>query len=343
MLLCWAAFGCSAPMNSPGARQMPNAPPPAPGTPEGHPPTPGVLESGAHPAPDTHDELPQSVRLVAVTDAPDFALRPRLEGQDQIIVPLPPDRKHLVSVEVGLLVTRRDTGEIMDQQKKIFSWKTLGSALRFYLPPLPSGDYVAEVRTTSTIRTTSNGEVKEVQLPDKAQVAIRSGGTPVPDKDREASPAGGIQAPDKGQLAIQLQNQARTLRSHEFKYHFEPHHAAGATPKLIQEEQEMLGSLNVNLRTTIRNNQVDKVTLDCWASSDGDSNYNMLVSRKRCAWVRQKILRSELNTSSNIKIIEASHGEDNPPEPEPAGINDDELQAIQKRNRVVILKVYTSN
>jgi hypothetical protein len=85
------------------------------------------------------------------------------------------------------------------------------------------------------------------------------------------------------------------------------------------------------------------VTLDCWASSDGDSNYNMLVSRKRCAWVRQQILRDALDARSETQIIEASHGEDNPPEPEPAGISDDELQAIQKRNRVVILKVYTSD
>ena len=77
------------------------------------------------------------MRLVAVADASDFALRPRMVGNDQIVVPLPDERGHLASVEVGLLVTRRDTGEIMDQQKKAFSWKTRGAALRFYLPALP--------------------------------------------------------------------------------------------------------------------------------------------------------------------------------------------------------------
>jgi len=54
-------------------------------------------------------------------------------------------------------------------------------------------------------------------------------------------------------------------------------------------------------------------------------------------------LPQRLGSRSSIQIIEASHGEDNPPVPEPAGIPEAELWEIQKQNRVVILRVYTTD
>jgi len=253
------------------------------------------------------------MRLVAVTDASDFALRPRMVGSDQIVVPLPDERVHLASVEVGLLVTRRDTGEIMDQQKKVLSWKTCGAALRFYLPALPGGDYVAEIRATSTVLTASGGASRNVELLDKAQVTFRSEGD------------------------------SRPPRRHEFTYHFEVHHAAGDLPALVRDEASGLAAGIVELSTLLENNEVTKVTLDCWASSDGDASYNMQVSLKRCEWIHKNVLPLRLGSRSSIQIIEASHGEDNPPVPEQAGIAEAELQEIQKQNRVVILRIYTTD
>jgi hypothetical protein len=286
-----AALGIARPMN------VESAPQPAPGKPHADP----------DPSHDGPGDPTQPMRLVAVTDAADFALRPRMLGDDQLIVPLPTERSHLVSVEVGLLVTRQDTGEVMDQQTKTFNWKTQGPTLRFFLPPLPGGDYVAEIRTTATVLTTSG----QVRLPDKAQVTFRSEGN------------------------------AHPTRSHEFKYHFEVHHSKGDTPTLVADERAGFAPELMRLTTVLRNNQVSKLTLDCWASSDGDTDYNMQVSLKRCAWVREQVLQRALNRAATKELIEASHGEDNPPEPEPAGTTAEALREIQQRNRVVILKIYT--
>jgi hypothetical protein len=257
---------------------------------------------------------PQSIRLVAVTDAPDFALRPRMEGEDQVVVPLPPDRSHLVSVEVELLVMRRGTRESMDKQTQTFSWKTHGAALRFYLPALPGGDYVAEIRATSTVRT-SSGE--RVQAPDNSQVSFRSGAAPT-------------------KVAV-------VGKPRELQYHFELQHAPGDTPALIQDEAAVFGPAIMGVRTILHSNEVIKVTLDCWASSDGDTKVNLGISSARCTWVRKNILQGALAPGTSPQIIEASYGEANPPVPEPAGTTGKELQDIQKQNRVVILKIYTKD
>lgn len=299
-LLCCEAVSCAAPTRTKVARPMPSSPEPASGTPD----------EAAHPASDMQNATPPSIRLVAVTDAPDFALRPRMEGEDQVVVPLPPDRSHLVRVEVGMLVTRRDTGEIMDQQTQIFSWKTRGAAMRFYLPALPGGDYVAKLRVTSTAMTSSG--------------------------ERD-------QAPDESQVSLRLKGQAHSLRSRELQYHFELQHAPGDTPALIQDEAAVRDAAITGLKTILHNNEVIKVTLDCWASSDGDARVNLTISSKRCAWVRKNILQGALARGTSPPIIAESHGEHNPPVPEPAGITGKELEEIQKLNRVVILKIYTKD
>jgi hypothetical protein len=250
-----------------------------------------------------------------------------MEGEDQIVVPLPPDRSHLVSVEVGLLVTRRDTGEIMDQQTEIFSWKTHGAALRFYLPALPDGDYVAEVRAASTVMT-SSGE--RVHAPDKSQVSFRSGAAVTK-----------VAAVGEPQGFSALQGQVHAHRIRELQYHFELQHAPGDTPALIRDEAAVFGPAIIGVKTILHNNDVIKVTLDCWASSDGDTKVNLGISSARCTWVRKNVLQGALTRGASTPIIAASHGEDNPPVPEPAGITGKELQEIQKLNRVVILKIYT--
>ncbi len=112
---------------------------------------------------------------------------------------------------------------------------------------------------------------------------------------------------------------------------------------LVRDEASGLAAGVVELSTLLENNEVTKLTLDCWASSDGDANYNMWVSLKRCEWIHKYVLPQKLGSSSSIQIIEASHGEDNPPMPEPAGTAEAELREIQKQNRVVILRVYTTN
>jgi len=305
-LMCWMVTACGGLPQPEVAR---NKPPASTATPPGAP-EPDAPESGApDPAP------PSSMRLVAVTDATDFALRPRVVHDDEIIVPLPSERAHLARVEVGLLVTRRDTGEIMDQQKKVFSWDTQGPALHFHLPPLPGGDYLAEVRTNSTMLARTGEIVTQVQLPDEAQISVHS--------DRE------VHVP----------------HASEFRYHFKLHHALGDSPELAHDRSEDADSdLRImELFTKLHNNDVLKITLDCWASSDGEAEYNMQVSIKRCQWVRSHILSKALDSLPVTNIIEAAHGEDNPPEPEPAGVTGHALQEIQRRNRVVILKVYTSN
>jgi len=312
-LLCCAAIACAAPTKSEVARPMASAPEPVPVT-------PGARTT---PAPDTPAAPLQSIRIVAVTDAPDFSLRPRMEGDDLVVVPLPPERRHLVSVEVGLLVTRRDTGEIMDQQAQTFSWKTRGAALRFYLPALPGGDYVAELRATSTVMTAS-GET--VQALDKSQVSFRSRAALPSVPVAPSSPSGG---------------QAHASRSREVKYHFKLQHAPEDTPALIQDEAADLRTGMMQLKTILRNNDIIKVTLDCWASSDGDTRVNMGISSARCTWVDKYILQPALGSGTSPPIIAASHGEDNPPVPEPAGSPQEELQKIQQQNRVVILKIYT--
>lgn len=318
-LLCCEAVACATPTRTEVARPIPSSPEPAPGTPD----------RAVHPASDMQKAPPPSIRLVAVTDAPDFALRPRMEGDDQVVVPLPPDRSHLVSVEVGLLVTRRDTGEIMDQQTGIFSWKTHGAALRFYLPALPDGDYVAEVRATSTVMT-SSGE--RVHAPDKSQVSFRSGAALTK-----------VAAVGEPQSSSPLQGQAHAPRSRELQYHFKLQHAPGDTPALIQDEAAVFGPAIMGVKTILHNNEVIKVTLDCWASSDGDTKVNLGISSARCTWVRKNILQRALTPGTSPLIIAASHGEDNPPVPEPAGITGKELQEIQRLNRVVILKIYTKD
>jgi hypothetical protein len=266
------------------------------------------------------------MRLVAVTEASDFALRPRMVGDDQVVVPLPPERAHLVSVEVALLVLRRASGEIMDQQKKVFSWKTRGAGLRFFLPPLPDGDYVAEIRTTSVVLTESGGTLKNVPLPDKAQISFR--------RDSLAHKA--------DDLIVEHNIHAREPRKREFKYHFELHHRSVDMPVLVSSERDQnLDAEIMQLRTVLSNNTVVKVTLDCWASSDGEADYNKEVSLKRCSWVHQYVLNKAVEADTALNVIEAAHGEDNPPEAEPAGVTGKALQDIQARNRVVILKVYT--
>lgn len=320
-----AAIACAAPIRSEVVRPMPSASGPVPGTVGGGTqPARGATSEGAHPASATTEVAPRRIRLVAVTDAPDFALHPRMEGRDQVVVPLPPERAHLVSVEVGLLVTRRDTGESMDQQAQIFSGATRGAALRFYLPDLPAGDYVAEVRATSTVMTPSG---EHVQVPDKAQVSFRS--------DRALPDARG---PSSSQLAL-----VPALHSREFRYHFEIQHGPNDPPVLIQDERAQLQNGLIQLKTVLHNNNVSKVTLDCWASSDGDTTLNARVSSNRCRWVRNAILQGALGPGSSTQIIAVSYGEDNPPVPEPAGTTGKKLQEIQEQNRVVILKVYTTD
>jgi outer membrane protein OmpA-like peptidoglycan-associated protein len=300
-LIGWAMAGCAAA----AAPSKLARPVPAPAA------AAAVTAEASRPT----ERPPSTMRLVAVTDASDFALQPRMLRDDQVIVPLPPERAHLAKVEVNLLVTRRDTGEIMAQQKKTFSWKTQGPALRFYLPVLPGGDYLAQVRTKSTIVAKTGDTAREVQLPDQAQVSLHS--------DR----------------ASQVQ------RSSEFRYHFKLHHAVQDTPELTQDRPDdaALDLRILQLETKLHNNEVTKITLDCWASSDGEADYNMHVSIKRCKWVRSNVLAQALGPAMSANVIEAAHGEDNPPEPEPASIPDDALQEIRKRNRVVILKVYTTN
>jgi outer membrane protein OmpA-like peptidoglycan-associated protein len=114
---------------------------------------------------------------------------------------------------------------------------------------------------------------------------------------------------------------------------------------LIPEERAAFELELMRLTTVLQNNQVRKVTLDCWASSDGATDYNMRVSLKRCAWVRNAILQRALinKNTKEIEVIEAPHGEDNPPNPEPAGITEEQMKAIEKLNRVVILKIYTQD
>ena len=68
-----------------------------------------------------------------------------------------------------------------------------------------------------------------------------------------------------------------------------------------------------------------------------------LVHVSRCEWIHKNVLPQRLGSRSSIQIIEASQGEDNPPVPEPAGIPEAELWEIQKQNRVVILRVYTTD
>lgn len=268
---------------------------------------------------------PDSVRLVVVTEAPAFALRPSVVDSDQIVVPLPPERSHLANVEVYLLVTRRDTGEIIDQQRDVFDWETRGAALRFFLPNLPNGDYIAQIRTLSTVLTATGGSVREVEFPDQAQVALHSDGL-------SKSPE--TQTPSRSNNISQLP------RIYEFEYHFEAHRDLGDVPALIAEDASVS---NLRLKTVLRNNTIVKVTLDCWASSDGDYRYNMLISQRRCAWIRENVLQSALDGRTPIQPIEVAHGEDNLPMPEQTGITDEELQDIQKKNRVVILKVYTAD
>lgn len=317
--LCWTAVACSATTSSAVVRQVPEMAEPATSTPTGSPaPLAAIPAADSQPAPGPSvpggsADPPQSMRLVAVTDASDVALRPRLEGVDEIVVPLPAERAHLANVEVSLLVTRRDTGEIMDLQKKVFSGQTRGPALRFYLPPLPGGDYVAEIRATSAALMVAGGTPKDLEVPEKSQVSFRS------------------------------QGEARSSRRHEFTYHFELHHAADTTPTLIPDEASGLEAGREELSMLLQNNEVVKVTLDCWASSDGESNFNMWVSLKRCEWIHKHVLPNMQNFKTSIEMIEASHGEDNPPVPEPAGIAEAELREIQKQNRVVILRVYTTN
>lgn len=84
--------------------------------------SPVVQEPHTSGQPQAPEQMPSSMRLVAITEATDFALQPRVLHDDEVVVPLPAERAHLARVEVGLLVTRRDTGEIMDQQKKSFRW-----------------------------------------------------------------------------------------------------------------------------------------------------------------------------------------------------------------------------
>lgn len=152
-----------------------------------------------------------------------------------------------------------------------------------------------------------------------------------------------MQLPDEAQVSVHSDREIHVPHASEFRYHFQLHHATGDAPELAHDRDADLDLRIMELSTKLQNNDVVKVTLDCWASSDGESGYNMQVSMKRCAWVRSQILRKALGTIALTNIIEAAHGEDNPPEPEPAGVTGHALQEIQRLNRVVILKVYTSN
>jgi hypothetical protein len=277
-------------------------------------------------------ETPRTVRLVAVTDALDFALRPRMDGDRCVVVPLPAERAHLVNVEVGVLVTRRDSDEIMIQQTQRFNGDTRGAALRFYLPALPPGDYVAAVRSTSTIMTEHGAEEQD---PDRAQVSLRIEPTT-------------SSIPDNVPLAHGSERVAGAPRARELAYHFRVQHRPHDEPALVPDESEMRPASDLRLQTTLRNNEVVKVTLDCWASSDGEPKVNMAVSLARCRWI-SKLVRRSLGRRPRAAgawpptIIEASHGEDNPPVPEPAGAPKAQLAEIQAQNRVVIVKIYTTD
>jgi hypothetical protein len=250
---------------------------------------------------DTRDAVPHSMRVVAVADASDFALRPRFED-NEIVLPLPSQQARLADVDVNLLVFRRGNDEVVDQQRANFSWMIHGAELRFFLPRLSGGDYVAEIRTTRA---------------DGMTTAVE----------------------DRAQVSFQITGTTQSFEIQDFAYHFEIHHSLNDKVRLVPSDAPRQGA-DLGLNTALGNNKVLKITLDCWASSDGDSNYNRDVSKKRCQWVHDNILKPALGDSS-IEIFEVAHGEDNPPNPEPVGISLQRLNDIRRQNRVVIVKVYT--
>lgn len=265
-----------------------------------------ALSRGPAALPSTASDIwPQSIRLVAITDASDFALRPHFEDHE-IVLPLPPQQARLSQIDVDLLVIRKGNEEIVDHQSTNFSWRTHGAELRFFLPRLSGGDYVAEIRTT------------------------RIG-------DNESAVA-----QDSAQVSFQVKGEVRLVVPQDFNYNFKVHHILSDEPALILRDAALPGA-DIRLNTALGNNRVLKVTLDCWASSDGDARYNSEVSKKRCSWVRENILKPALDANDSIEIVEAAHGEDNPPNPEPVGISGQRLDGIRQQNRVVILKVYTAD
>lgn len=262
--------------------------------------------SGPPALPSTASDIrPQSLRLVAITDASDFALRPHFED-NEIVLPLPPQQSRLSQIDVDLLVLRQSNEEIVDHQSTNFSWRTQGAELRFFLPRLSGGDYVAEIRTTRI------GDNESPATDDSAQVSFR------------------------------IKGDVQLIVFQNFDYNFRVHHILSDEPALIPRDAALPGA-DIRLNTALGNNQILKITLDCWASSDGDAKYNMDVSRKRCSWVRENILKPALGTNNSIEIVEAAHGENNPPNPEPVGISRQRLDDIRQQNRVVVVKVYTAD
>lgn len=249
------------------------------------------------------DEIPLDMRIVAVSDAFDFALRPRFEDND-IVLPLPSQQARSSEVSIDLLVIRQNNDEIVERQNAIFSWRTRGAELRFFLPRLAGGDYVAEIRTMRTEKSS----VPVVE--DRAQVSFHVDG-------------------DTPALAVQ-----------QFDYHFEIHRSLNDKVQLASFDASVLRT-DPRLATALQNNRVTKITLDCWASSDGDSKYNLEISRRRCQWVRDNVLGTAPSNIKPTEIVEAAHGEDNPPNPEPVGGSLQQLELIRRQNRVVIIKVYT--